>query len=106
MRKQTIDLSPLQDENQLHRVVKDLFQFPEFYGNNIHALIDCWSSLRFPEDEMTKTVLEKDEQLILELRGTANAKIELVRTVLIAIENVNQREISKNRTPSILVLLC
>jgi hypothetical protein len=25
--------------------------FPDFYGANFHGLVDCWSSMRSPEDK-------------------------------------------------------
>jgi RNAse (barnase) inhibitor barstar len=36
-----------------HDVFAELFGFPEFYGRNMDAWIDCMTSLDSPEDAMT-----------------------------------------------------
>ena len=50
-------------EKDLHLVFKEKLGFPDFYGMNWNALIDCLSYLREPEAEMTKVSLEEDEVL-------------------------------------------
>ncbi|EMH4164457.1 barstar family protein [Pluralibacter gergoviae] len=39
-------------EDDFHNEMKILFGFHDFYGKNTHALIDCLTSLRYPEDGM------------------------------------------------------
>lgn len=103
--KQKLDLSKINSLEQLHLELKDLFGFPDFYGKNIHALIDCLSSLRYPEEGMTEVVLGKDEILLLETKGLSQKEQFFIIDLLIAIENVNQREITGGNPPSIYLSL-
>ncbi|MEM9528218.1 MAG: barstar family protein, partial [Bacteroidota bacterium] len=58
-----LDFLEIHSEEELHKELALIFGFPDFYGNNIHALIDCWSSLRFPQDQMSKICLDRDQAL-------------------------------------------
>lgn len=103
MLKIHINLSTIKNDHELHGALKKAFNFPEFYGNNIHALIDCLSSLRYPEDEMTGVELGIEEQLILEIKGASQINFDSLAGIVLAIENVNNRELMRGRKPSILV---
>lgn len=48
----------------MHEYLKKEFGFPDFYGANVNALIDCWTSLRFPEDGMVEITIEDNEVII------------------------------------------
>jgi len=81
--------------------MKNEFSFPDFYGANIHALIDCLSSMRYPDDEMSEVTLQNDEILLIEAIGLSQSNIEIVGNFLAAIEQTNNREIERNQLPSI-----
>lgn len=49
-----IDCARITDWPSFHAVFSEAFGFPDFYGKNISALIDCLTSLDAPEDGMTK----------------------------------------------------
>jgi hypothetical protein len=53
---------------------KETLGFPEFYGANMDAWIDCMSSLRDPSSGMSRVTVEPDEMLSLELSATAEFK--------------------------------
>lgn len=100
----TIDLSGVETLVHFHEVLKTAFGFPDFYGKNIHALIDCLSSLRQPEDGMsTFTLMHPEDVLILKVNGLSKKKWVIVDNFLIAIEQVNNREQSRGLYSSILL---
>src|SRR3569832_2556165 len=51
------------DWPSFHRESRQKFGFPDFYGNNMDAWIDCLSSLREPDSGMTSFALASDEIL-------------------------------------------
>ncbi|WP_029109147.1 barstar family protein [Mycobacterium sp. URHD0025] len=88
----SIDLSGTKTTEQLHAVLKKTFGFPDFYGGNYPALVDCWSSLRYPDDGMSSVVLDGlEDRLELHVKNLASCPESVVRTVLSAVEAVNHR---------------
>lgn len=100
-----IDFKEITELSDLHEKLKEELGFPDFYGMNVNALIDCLQSMRFPEEGMSKVVLGEEEVLALELKNFSNAKMLLVNSLLVAVEAVNQREIDRNRKHSIVLYL-
>lgn len=101
----SIDFKKINDISSLHDDFKQKLGFPDFYGKNINALIDCLSSMRFPEEGMSELTLKEDETLILELKDFSNSNMIIINNLLIAIEEVNKREANRGRTASILLSL-
>ncbi len=91
--------------DDLHDVLFEKFEFTDFYGRNISALIDCLSSLRYPEDEMIGINLAKDEVLTIKIKFMSNLNDFCLNHFLVAIENVNRFEKSRDRIPSIVLIL-
>lgn len=58
-----LDGRAITDWPSFHRASRLAFGFPDFYGNNMDAWIDCLSSLREPGSGMTSIVLAPDETL-------------------------------------------
>ena len=55
-----------------HRESRRTFGFPDFYGNNMDAWIDCLSTLRDPDDAgMTGFRLQPDETARIEVVNSA-----------------------------------
>ncbi len=48
-----IDTSKITDWDSFHDVFSACLGFPDFYGRNMNAWIDCMTSLDEPEDGMT-----------------------------------------------------
>lgn len=48
-----VDGAQLSDWDSFHDVFSTAFGFPAFYGRNLHAWIDCMTSLDQPGDAMT-----------------------------------------------------
>src|SRR6266567_980845 len=93
-KKFNIDLTGIHTIDQLHDLLKKAFGFPDFYGRNYPALVDCWTSLRCPQDGMSEVVLDSmNDCLELYLKNLASCTEEVIRTLISAAEAVNQRAI-------------
>ena len=68
MPKVTIDTKAIHDWDTLHAVCKEAFGFPDFYGSNGNAFIDCLTCLD-EDDGMSRFVLKPGETLTVELPG-------------------------------------
>lgn len=101
-----IDFSDIKKIEDMHELLMKKFGFPDFYGKNIHALIDCLSSLRYPEDGMTSITLKKDETLLLIIKNISETSRDVIVDFIIAIEAVNQRNINIGSPVSVLLSLC
>lgn len=54
-----------------HEVFKRALGFPEFYGGNMNAWIDCMTSVDTPEDRLSAVTVGQGEVLILRIRDPA-----------------------------------
>jgi hypothetical protein len=101
-----IDFSNINDLNQMHEVLKEKFGFPDFYGKNVNALIDCWSELRDigeVDETMCDFNLEKEDTLLIITKKLSHKKDIIVNHLIVAIEAVNKREISRGNKYSIIL---
>lgn len=62
-----IDTSRIRDWDSFHDVFAEVMGFPEFYGRNLNAWIDCMTSLDEPRDGMTKVHAPTGGFLVLSL---------------------------------------
>lgn len=69
LRHLKFDFSNIHDAQDFHEYSMKLFGFPEFYGKNMYAWIDCLRSIRDPEDGLSSFIIEKDEILVLNYYG-------------------------------------
>ena len=90
-------------EKDLHLAFKEKLGFPDFYGMNGNALLDCLSYLREPEAKMTKVFLEEDEVLLINCNDLSKAKFDASDLVNI-VEWVNARGLAWFNKP--FVFLC
>lgn len=104
IKKLSVDFSQVNNLEEMHDALAKVFSFPDFYGKNVHALIDCWSSLRFPEDEMSGITAEKDEVVLLEVKGLSRFDLIMMNHFIISVENVNRFSIERMGLPLILLL--
>ena len=58
MKQITLDGNLLGDISQVHDYLKEMLEFPEYYGKNLDALYDCLTDLM--DVEITITAPEKD----------------------------------------------
>jgi RNAse (barnase) inhibitor barstar len=102
-----IDCRKITDEESLHSVFEAAFGFPEFYGRNMNAWIDCLTSLDEPESGMTSIHVNSGETLTLLLHHAADLKKrqpELFSAIVECSAFVNWRRIENGNHPPVLTL--
>ncbi|MDQ3620279.1 MAG: barstar family protein [Actinomycetota bacterium] len=57
----------ISDVESFHTVFAELMGFPDFYGRNMAAWVDCMSSVDDPESGMTSVTVKEGEVLTLKL---------------------------------------
>lgn len=68
-----IDTTKIIDRQSFHAYFKDTFGFPDFYGNNMDAWIDCMTYLDEPNSGMTsKVFVEKNNAVVINLLNVAD----------------------------------
>ena len=90
-------------ELSLNIKMKELLGFPDFYGMNWDAMIDCLSYMRQPSAGMSNVALKEDEALVIYCKNLSEASFEVAEFVDV-ISAVNEREI--NTGNSALIFLC
>jgi hypothetical protein len=103
----TLDGMTITDWNAFHRECQAAFGFPDFYGCNMSAWIDCLSSLR-DDDGMSKFCLAPDEVLQIEVLhcGILRCKApEILGTLEQCVAEVNQRYRETNEKPALALVL-
>ena len=61
-----IDTDQIHDWNGFHEYFATIFGFPDFYGKNMDAWIDCMSSLDRPEHNMSRIHVKPGNILVLQ----------------------------------------
>ena len=69
-----IDSSQIKDWESFHKVFKETFGFPDFYGENLNAWIDCMADLDDPDSEMTKITVQENGVVILKMNDFMDFK--------------------------------
>jgi hypothetical protein len=100
-----LDFTDVQNLEDMHKELFQNFGFPDFYGRNFHAFIDCVSSLRHPEDGMTSFFLKDDEFLSIKVKSLASCSELILNNFILAIENINERERLNSRPNMIYLIL-
>jgi hypothetical protein len=106
MPKVVIDTRAIHDWTNLHAVCKEAFGFPDFYGNNGDAFIDCLTHLD-ESDGMSRFTLKSSETLTIELTGAdafAGRAPEQAVALLAWIGVVNERHVDDGKPPMLLLV--
>ena len=94
--------------SNFHTKMAEIFGFPDFYGKNLAAFIDCLSDLRIYEGEdiepLVRYSLNKDECILLNISNLLRISDDLRHKFLLAVEQVNTRH-TRSKTPTILINL-
>ena len=93
-----LDTSRITDWDTFHRVFAEVFGFPEFYGRNMNAWIDCMASLDDPGAGMTTIHAPPGGVVVLQLEGVdkfAQCCPEQYAAVIECAAFVNWRRIEK-----------
>ena len=102
-----IELAEITNWDSFHQVCAKVLGFPDFYGKNMDAFIDCLSYLR-GDDGMSGFVLANDECLDLEINGTEsfNQRLpDIMDALLECVAFVNQRYLEVGEQPAIRLVL-
>jgi RNAse (barnase) inhibitor barstar len=107
MARVRLDSAQITDFDSFHEVCRRAFGFPDFYGRNMNAWIDCMSSLR-EDDGMTWLVLDPHDLLHVEVPD-AEALRKRVPDVFAAFTDctafVNRRFTELGALPAIALVL-
>jgi len=107
MRTVKIDSAKILDKDGFHRFFSDLFGFPDYYGANMNAWIDCMTYLDDKESGMTTKInVKKGELIVLQLENTEVLKKHApdIYTDLIECSAfVNYRRIEVGEAPLIIL---
>ena len=93
MAEVTLETARILTWEDFHRVSAATFGFPDFYGHNMNAWIDCLSDLEL-DSGMTRILLAPKEFLhitVPEFEGWALAAPEIAQAFLEAVAFVNRR---------------
>ena len=82
-----------------HLTFRSVFGFPDFYGNNMNAWIDCMSYIDDKDSGMTNVIISDSDTLLLNLENSENFKkrcIDIYFELLECVAFVNCRNIERN----------
>ncbi|HCY62268.1 MAG TPA: barnase inhibitor [Oxalobacteraceae bacterium] len=102
-----LDGAAIIDWPSFHAQCKEAFGFPDFYGNNLDAWVDCLSYLR-DDDGMTRFRLAENEVLEIELAQSDALRQhapELLEEVAFCIEGINERYTDYGEKPALKLVL-
>ncbi|MGF1788920.1 barstar family protein [Photobacterium swingsii] len=68
-----IDFNEIESWKSFHFVFSEIMGFPDFYGENMDAWIDCMSNIDDPEAGMSAIVVKSNENLDMIVLGMSNA---------------------------------
>jgi len=107
MARVRLNSAQISNFDSFHEECRRAFGFPDFYGRNMDAWIDCMSSLR-EDDGMTGLVLDPPDLLHIEVPDAAALR-ERVPEVFAAFTDctavVNRRFTDEGRLPAIALVL-
>jgi barstar (barnase inhibitor) len=106
MPKVIIDTTAIHDWDTLHAVCKEAFGFPDFYGRNGDAFIDCLNYLD-EGDSMSRFVLKPGETLTVEITDAyafADRAPEQALALLAWIGAANEHHVEDGKAPMLLML--
>ncbi|BDI31668.1 barnase inhibitor [Capsulimonas corticalis] len=101
-----INGAKITDWASFHQIFKETCGFPDFYGMNMNAWIDCLSDLR-AEYGMTQFQLANDEILYLEIHGALDLSVRLPEIISELVEStafVNSRYLGYGQTPPLAII--
>lgn len=98
----SLDTSRITDWDTLHTVFAETFGFPDFYGRNMDAWIDCMTYLDDPDAGMTRVHAPPGGVVVLQLEDVASFARrcpELYDAIIECAAFVNWRRIEIGQTP-------
>lgn len=96
------------DWGTFHTVCQEVFGFPDFYGRNMNAWIDCMTDLDAPENGMTKINVAKGGLVVIRLDNADDFKKRCPEQYDALIESaafVNYRRVELGEAPVLALLM-
>lgn len=106
IKKVRINTDLITDWDSFHDTFKITFGFPDFYGRNMNAWIDCMTYLDDKDSGMTKIWIDKEDTLVIELINSNELKQrcpDLYSAILECAAFVNFRKIESNEQSMIAI---
>ncbi len=100
-----LDAARITDWDSFHAVSAEAFGFPDFYGRNMDAWIDCLTDF---DGGMSRFALAQDETLTIELRGASEfceRCPEIALALMSATAAINERSLEQGAPPRLALLL-
>jgi hypothetical protein len=107
MARVELDGAALTDWDAFHAASKAAFGFPDFYGNNMDAWIDCLSYLR-DDDAMSCFRLQPDEVLKIEVLHTEQLRQQapqILAELDFCVTAINERYADYGEKPALQLVL-
>lgn len=101
----TLNFSSIKTIEELYDELAINLGFPDFFGRNVDAVIDCMFGVRYPEEGMTKVNISEDGYLSLNIKNFSSADIKLKDLIVYIVEFVNYKYHFKGLEPAILLCL-
>ncbi|MDX5631075.1 MULTISPECIES: barstar family protein [unclassified Brenneria] len=101
----TLNFSSIKTMDELYDELAFKFGFPDFFGRNIDAVIDCIFGIRYPDEGMTKINISENGYLSLNIKNFSGADEKVKEAIIFIIEFVNYKYQFKGREPAILLCL-
>ncbi len=96
-----LDTSLISDWDSFHRICREVFGFPDFYGMKMNAWIDCLTYLD-EGDGMSRFHLVPGETLNIEVSDIESFKSrlpEIFDALVVRSADVNQRYLERGKSP-------
>jgi hypothetical protein len=103
-----LETEAIADWESFHTVCKAAFGFPDFYGRNMDAWIDCLTDMDDGGDGMSRFVLADAEMLTIEVRDAddfAERMPEQSQALISCTAFVNARYVADGKSPKLLLVL-
>ncbi len=104
----TLPSNEISDRKTFHAVCRRVFGFPEYYGHNWDAWIDCMSYLDNPEAGMSSVILKPGELLLITVPDAEDLNQrapEVVSSLIECTAIVNRRFLARGGSPLIGLML-
>jgi RNAse (barnase) inhibitor barstar len=70
----SIPTEHIHDWSSFHDVFKEVLGFPDFYGRNMNAWVDCMCSIDHTEHKMSEITIDQGNLLVLNIEEAADFK--------------------------------
>lgn len=101
-----IDARRLTDSDSLHAALTEAFGFPDEYGKNLDALVDCLTHLDNPRTAMSRVQVYPGQVALLVLDHVSaknKQQAAQVKSLVDAVAFVNWRRLEKGQPPVLAV---